>query len=193
MTRDERGFTLAELLVASVIIAVGLVGLAIVMPLAGYGIQQGKQLTTATFLAQQRLEQGRNATWTGACPTGTDPTLCPSSTSASPPVDCLGTSSGNAAPSTTTCTVSPCVNGTSCTALGDESSGAISGFSGYSRTVRVTDCGVAPGCGTAPFAVLDSRARLITVAVTFNPMTGIGASTAAQTYTVSLDLLVAQR
>jgi prepilin-type N-terminal cleavage/methylation domain-containing protein len=187
MMRDERGFTLAEILVAAVIIGVGIVGLAVVMPLAGYGIQQGNQLSTATFLAQQRLEEVRNQTWTGAL----YPSPLPTGWTA--PVDCLGTSTGSTAPATTTCSVSPCVNGASCTTFADETSSAISGFSGYSRTVRITDCGVAPGCGTAPNIVLSSLARLVTVAVTFTPMTGIGAPNAAQPYTVSLDLLVAQR
>lgn len=187
MMRDERGFTLAEILVAAVIIAVGIVGLAVVMPLAGYGVQQGNQVSTATFLAQQRLELVRNATWTGA--------LYPSPLPAgwTPPVDCVGTSSGNAAPTTTTCNVSPCTNGTSCATFADESSNAIAGFAGYSRTVRITDCGVAPGCGASPNAVVSANARLAVVTVTFTPSTGVGAASTGQTYSVSLDLMVSQR
>jgi prepilin-type N-terminal cleavage/methylation domain-containing protein len=187
MITNERGFTLAEVLIAVAIISIGLVGLASVIPLAAFGIQQGNQFTTATFLAEQRLEQARNSPWNGAL----FPSPLPVGWTA--PVDCLGTSTGNAAPSTTTCNVSPCVNGVSCTALPDESSGAIAGFPGYSRTVRITDCSVAPGCGTAPNIVLSADARLVTVAVTFLPITAVGDAPAGQTYTVSVDLLVARR
>jgi prepilin-type N-terminal cleavage/methylation domain-containing protein len=187
MMRDERGFTLAELLVAVVVIAVGLVGLATVMPLAGYGIQQGNQLSTATFLAQQRLELVRNATWTGAL----YPSPLPAGWTA--PVDCVGTSAGTAAPTTTTCNVSPCSNGASCTTFADESSTSIAGFTGYSRTVRITDCGVAPGCGASPNAIVSSNAKMAVVTVTFTPSTGVGAAAAGQVFTVSLDLVVSQR
>lgn len=187
MMRDERGFTLAEILVAVVIIAVGIVGLAMVMPLAGYGIQQGNQLSTATFLAQQRLELVRNATWTGAL----YPSPLPAGWTA--PVDCVGTSSGSAAPTTTTCSVAPCANGTSCATFADESSSAIAGFTGYSRTVRITDCGVGAGCGAAPNAIVSPNARLAVVTVTFTPSTGIGAAASGQVFTVSLDLVLSQR
>jgi type II secretory pathway pseudopilin PulG len=188
MIRNERGFTLAEILVGAVVVAVGIVGLFIVIPLAGFGIQQGNQMTTATFLAQQRLEQVRNTTWT--CSTldySTTPATCTTTA-----VDCLGTSSGSAAPTTSQCNVTPCTNGTACTTFADESSTAISGFSGYSRTVRITDCSVSPGCGTtAP--MVSGVARLATVGVTFTPSTGVGAGGTGRTFTVSLDLLVSQR
>ena len=190
MINNERGFTLAEILVATVIIGVGLVGLLSVLPLAAYGIQQGNQLSTAVFLAQQQLENVRNTTWTGAL----YPSPLPVGWTA--PVDCLGTSAGNNAPSTSTCNVTPCVNGTACTAFPDEAEGTIAGFAGYSRTVRITDCSVGGGCSTTPLVSSASAgARLVTVAVTFNPMTGVGgaANGVGQTYTVSLDLIVAQR
>jgi len=187
MIHNERGFTLAEILVAAVIIAVGIVGLAVVMPLAGYGVQQGNQVSTATFLAQQRLEFVRNAPWTGAL----YPSPLPAGWTA--PIDCVGTSSGNAAPTSTTCNLSPCAVGATCTTFSDESSSAITGYAGYSRTVRITDCGVAPGCGASPNAVVSSNARLAVVTVTFTPSTGVGAAGSGQTFTVSLDLMVAQR
>ncbi len=67
LVTNQRGMTLAEILIAVVIIGVGLVALSSAIPLAAYGIQEGNQLSTATFLANQRLEQMRNAQWT-ACP-----------------------------------------------------------------------------------------------------------------------------
>src|SRR6266852_2441256 len=63
LVADQRGMSLAEILVACVIIAIGLVGLLSAVPTASYGIQEGQQLSTATFLANQRLEQARNAQW----------------------------------------------------------------------------------------------------------------------------------
>ena len=57
----QAGMSLAEILIACVIIAVGLVGLLSAVPTASYGIQEGRQLSTAAFLANQRLEQVRNA------------------------------------------------------------------------------------------------------------------------------------
>jgi prepilin-type N-terminal cleavage/methylation domain-containing protein len=73
MPSDERGLTLVEILIALVVISVGLVGIAIVVPVSSEAIQQGGQLSRATFLAEQTLEQARQATWTSA-----------------PAVDCLG-------------------------------------------------------------------------------------------------------
>ena len=80
--RDERGFTVAEVLIAAVVVTLALVALANVVPLASYGIQEGNQLSTATFLADQKLEQIKALPWAGT-----------------PANDCLGVSlTSNAAP-----------------------------------------------------------------------------------------------
>ena len=84
MPSDERGLTLVEILIALVVISVGLVGIAIVVPVSSEAIQQGGQLSRATFLAEQTIEQARLATWTSA-----------------PAVDCLGVSGGDAPPAPT--------------------------------------------------------------------------------------------
>src|SRR5688572_32005011 len=104
---DERGLTLAEILVATVVISIGLVGLAVVIPLSSYGVHEGNAMSTATFLAEQRLEEVRNASWT------TTPAAN----------DCLGVGPA-AAPTSTTCArtqPTACTSGTACTTFADES------------------------------------------------------------------------
>jgi len=54
---NQGGFTLAELLAAIVIIGVGLVAVGAGFDTAIQGIETGRQQTTATFLAEQRMEQ----------------------------------------------------------------------------------------------------------------------------------------
>ena len=61
---NERGITVAEVLIAAAILGLGLAALMTVVPVASYAIQDGNQTSTATYLAQQRLEQVRNARWT---------------------------------------------------------------------------------------------------------------------------------
>lgn len=56
MIANERGMTIVEILVAAVIITVGLVAVATGMQIATAGVATGQQHTTATFLAEQRLE-----------------------------------------------------------------------------------------------------------------------------------------
>jgi len=56
MIRDERGFTLAEVLVATVVIAIGLVAIVQGLSYATQGMETGRQQTTAIFLAEQRAE-----------------------------------------------------------------------------------------------------------------------------------------
>lgn len=60
MTRDQRGMTLVELLVAVAIITVGLVAIGAGFQIATVGVAVGQQQTTATFLAEQRLESIRS-------------------------------------------------------------------------------------------------------------------------------------
>ncbi len=55
--RDERGFTLAEVLIATFILAIGLVAVATGFQYATSGVETGKGETTAAFLTEQRLEQ----------------------------------------------------------------------------------------------------------------------------------------
>ena len=114
---NQHGMTLAEVLVAIAIIGVGLAALAAAIPIAGYGIQEGRRVSTATFLANARLEQAKNAVWT-----------------TTPDVDNLGVSSGSAAPQTAGITTFP-----------DENPIAAP-YTAYTRTVRVTDCSAGGGC-----------------------------------------------
>src|SRR6266852_7172370 len=111
MVVNQAGMSLAEILVACVIIAIGLVGLLSAVPTASYGIQEGRQLSTAAFLANQRLEQVRNAQWT----------QCPAA-------DTLGVSASAA--------VAPAAG--ALITFPDESPMAAP-YGDYTRTVRITD------------------------------------------------------
>jgi type II secretory pathway pseudopilin PulG len=147
--RDARGITLAEILVAVGLIGVGLAALMSVVPVAISGVQDGSQTSTATFLAQQRMEQVRNATWDAT-------------------TDCVGRSA------TETSAPAPSPAG-SCgaTAVTFPDEAAVPGFPQYARTVRITDCGITP-CG----GVTDSALRLVRVRVTYRPMSAAGGATA---------------
>ena len=52
----ERGFTLVEALAASAIVAIGFVAVAVAFQYALSGIETGRGETTATFLAEHKLE-----------------------------------------------------------------------------------------------------------------------------------------
>ena len=169
---NEQGMTLAEILVATVIISVGLVGLAIVIPLSSYGVHEGNALSTATFLAEQRLEEVRNADWT-AVPAVTD---------------CIGLGDA-AAPTTTTCTravPTSCTSGTACTTYPDEAD--VAGYTGYSRQVRVLDC-LTVGCA----GINNADMRLVRVTVSYRPISGVGGSAATAAKSAVLELLVTRR
>src|SRR3990170_3402580 len=157
--RSQAGMSLAEVLVASTVVGVGLSGLLSAVPLAGYGIHEGQSLSTATFLANQRLEEVRNAQWTQ-----------------SPVADRLG-GSPSASP----------VAGINIT-FPDEAPMATP-YAGYTRTVRITDCGVGPGCG----GIINSGMRQIVVSVSYTPVTGTGQAAAGTTKAATVSLLMAQR
>jgi Tfp pilus assembly protein PilV len=173
--RDERGFTVAEVLIAAVIVTLALVALANVVPLASYGIQEGNQLSTATFLADQKLEQIKALPWTSA-----------------PANDCLGVSflgvGAPRVPLTATCTLGATTvsAGGALTWEADEATGTITGFPAYSRNVRVTDCST--GCA----GITDSGMRLVAVAVTYTPLTA-GTGVAATPKSVQVQMIVSQR
>jgi len=118
----QAGMSLPEILIACLIIGVGLAGLLAAIPTASYGIQEGRQLSTASFLANQRLEEVRNAQWT----------QCPAA-------DTLGVSASSSVP--------PTVG--ALTTFPDETPVAAP-YGDYSRTVRIT--AVQPGdpCAGGP-------------------------------------------
>ena len=62
---DERGFSLIEALIATGILAVSLVSLAGLFGLAIRSNIAARSTTTATVLAQQKLEELRALPWTG--------------------------------------------------------------------------------------------------------------------------------
>ncbi len=170
LLRNQRGMTVAEILIAIVIIGVGLVALSSAIPLAAYGIQEGNQLSTATFLANQRLEQARNAQWTAAEPLMTPPVAA---------VDKLGVSASSL--------TAPVGDGGAVT-FPDEDPVAAP-YEGYSRQVRITSCGVAPGCG----GIVDAALRQVSVTVTYQPMTGFGLAPATTTKFAVVTMYIAQR
>ena len=145
--RNDRGITLAEVLIAAAILSIGLAALMAVVPVASYAVQDGNQTSAATFLAQQRLEQVRNAAWTALS-------------------DCIGLSPNTTSPP------APSPAGTcGATAVTYPDEATVSGFAQYARTVRITDCGVTP-CE----AVTSSAMRLVRVTVTYRPLSAAGGS-----------------
>ncbi len=182
--RDQRGFTVAEVLVAAVIVSLAFVALGTIVPIATYAVQEGYQLSTATFLADQKVELIKNLPW--------------NPTSIAPSYDCLGISaSSTVAPtvptasgsSSGTCTYGPTTiaSGGAITWLADESSTAIANFNGYSRQVRVTDCGTST-CFTG---ISDPGMRLATVTVTYTPLSLQGGASGPRSYSVSM--IIAQQ
>jgi type II secretory pathway pseudopilin PulG len=161
---NQRGITVAEVLVAAAILGLGLAAVMSVVPVASYGVQDGNQTSQATYLAQQRLEQVRNATWTGT-------------------TDCVGLS----APPTS----APTPSGGACAlAVTFPDEATVAGFTQYARTVRISDCGLAANlavCGDITSAAL----RLVTVTVRYRPLSAAGGSNANTS--VTLEWLVAQR
>ena len=159
---DQRGMTVPEILAAVVVIMVALVALASAIPLSAYGIQEGSQLTTATFLANQRLEQVKRKQWT-----------------LKPVVDDVGVSaSATAAPQ----------KAGAITTFPDESPVAAP-YTQFTRTVRITDCGIGAGCG----GVVHAGQRQVTVTVSYRPLTGQGQAAAGTTKSAIVSLVVAQR
>lgn len=159
--RNQAGMSLAEVLVASTVVSVGLTGLLSAVPLAGYGLHEGQSLSTATFLANQRLEEVRNAQWTES-PVADSLGVSPSSTAA--PVAGFGVTFPDEAP-------------------------MAAPYAGYTRTVRIADCGVAPGCG----GIINSGMRQIVVSVSYTPLTGTGQAAAGTTKAATVGLIMAQR
>jgi type II secretory pathway pseudopilin PulG len=168
---DQRGMTLVEILIAVVVIMIALLGLASGIPIASYGIQEGTQLTTATFLANQRLEQVKATAWAGAAV----PATCPPS---APDVDNLGKSpSPTSAPQK--CDGTP--------AFPDENPVAAP-YTQYTRQVRITDCSVTP-CET----ITDAGLRQVTITVSYSPMTGVGVAASGSTKSAVVTMLVTRR
>ena len=170
---DQRGFTVAEVLVAAVIVSLAFVALATIVPIASYAVQEGSQLSNATFLADQKMEQIKSLPWTGTPAPGND---------------CLGISASSTAaptvPAGQSCTLGATnvASGGALTWEADESSTAIANFGGYSRQVRVTDCGAGAGCMT----IVDPGMRLVAVTVSYTPLTARGTASGTKSYTVSM-------
>ena len=178
---DQRGMTLAEVLVALPIITIGLIALLSAIPLSTYATQEGRQTSTATFLANQRLEQVRNAQWTATCQV--DATTGLVVPGAAIVTDKVGVSaSATAAPQDP----SPAVT------FADESPLAAP-YTGYSRQVRITDSvAAAPTCNAAG-VMSGTGIRQVTVTVTYTPLSATGKNAVSGTRAVSVTMQIAQR
>jgi prepilin-type N-terminal cleavage/methylation domain-containing protein len=161
---NQRGMTVVEMMIAIGIISVGLVALSSAIPLAAYGIREGSQLSTATFLANQRMEQVRNALWT-ACPE----------------VDHLGVSASATSPP----------QGGGVTTFPDENP-LPSPYADYSRQVRITSV-VDPAACPGGELDTNPGLRQVTVTVRYRPMTGVGVAPAGTTKSTLVTMSIAQR
>ena len=189
---NQRGMTLAEVLVALPIITIGLLALLSAIPLSTYAIQDGSQTSTATFLANQRLDQVRNAQWSAQCQV--DPVS--GLVVAGPAIvsDKVGVSTpSTAAPQDPTAVVT----------FADESPIVVANpiippilatsYAGYSRQVRITDSvAAAPVC--TPAGVMSGTGiRVITVTVTYTPLSATGTNAVSGSRSVAVHMQIAQR
>lgn len=165
---NQRGMTLAEVLVALPIITIGLLALLSAIPLSTYATQEGSQTSTATFLANQRLDQVRNARWMATCP---------------PTPDDLGVSASS--------TAAPTSGGT--TTFADEPAIAAP-YAAYSRQVRITES-VASTTVCGPTGAISGTygLRTVTVTVAYRPLSATGAGAVSGLRSVAVNMEIAQR
>jgi hypothetical protein len=62
-------------------------------------------------------------------------------------------------------------------------------YGGYTRTVRVTDCGVGGGCS----GITNAGLRQVTVSVSYTPLTGVGQAASGTTKSAVVTMYIAQR
>ena len=148
---DDRGITLVEVLVALAVIGVGLVSVAVLVPIGFLGLQEADRVSTATFLAEQALERARAVTWTDG-----------------PAIDCLGLSAGDTPP----VPVDATCHGVTSTQFPDDSTGDPR----YRRHVRITSCAMTVCAGMETPAL-----RRIEVTVAYTPLTASGVSVRPKT------------
>lgn len=161
---DQRGLTLVEVIIAIFLVAAGLVAVMWVIPVATGHIHQSKLKTTAVFLAQQRVEQIKNARWTAV-----------------PAADNLG--GGGSDGSAEVLPQWP-----------DEGYNTIPGYGAYKRTVRIIDCaGTIPNPNPCGLPTPNGNVRQVTVTVFFHPMTGAGNLALTAEDGAQVTTLVAQR
>jgi len=166
---NERGMTLAEVLVALPIITIGLLALLATIPLSTYAIQDGSQTSTATFLANQRLDQVRNAQWMATCP---------------PTPDRLGVSASSTAAPT---------DGGGTTTFADENPIAAP-YTAYTRQVRIADSVASTTvCGGTGAITGTYGLRTVTVTVTYRPLSATGTSAVSGSRSVVVNMQIAQR
>jgi prepilin-type N-terminal cleavage/methylation domain-containing protein len=84
--RDQRGVTMVELMVAMILMAVALLGLAASIPYALYGVVASGFQTTATLLAQEAIERAKAADYASIASLSFD------GSSGTLPSDCNGSS-----------------------------------------------------------------------------------------------------
>lgn len=146
--RDTAGMTVVEVIIALGVITVGLLALIAVIPLSTSLIGESNLKTTATFLAQQRLERIKNARWT----------TLPSAD------DLKGEGSNGTAP------VDP--------PWADEDYNTIASYPRFRRQVRITDCAIAVCSGIPTGTVSANTLRQVTVTVFLRPLSGVGTASA---------------
>src|SRR5260370_3544130 len=174
---DDAGMTVAEVILALSILTVGLLALIAAMPLGTSQVGESNVKTTATFLAQQRLEQIKNATWTLTTP-------CPGSVA---PAGCdrLGGAGSNGTAAVSVAGFAdrwPDEGYASITfpGAGNCPANDRSGACRFRRKVRITDCSVVACAGIGTGTATVNTLRQVTVTVFFLPLAGTGTEQAAE-------------
>jgi prepilin-type N-terminal cleavage/methylation domain-containing protein len=187
--RDRRGMSLLEVLVAVGVIVVGLVGVMAVAPMATGAVGEANLKTTATFLAQQRLEEMKNMRWS-TCNALDLPNPAPCNTDRLGGDESLGNAPVAAWPNEEYKSIVLCAPDDRSPATPDCPRGAAK-YPGFKRITRITDCSAA-ACGTLAADPSRATLRQISVTVFFAPHIGTGQLGTNEEF-VNITSLVARR